>query len=138
MVVEELSRLRLHKITIFVLKFIPVLLSISTFSNQVLSFFGVDIEAFGYLSGTSLLTLLFLYLASYCFEFCSYHRMFLNYVFICDLLNAYDYYIGIPISNIALLLINVIIAGIFLFITLYLYLHDKHNKTAASKNNRRH
>lgn len=120
----EISRRRLHKITIGSLKIIPMLLAAITLLNQVLSFFYIDWEILSYIGGISLLPMLFLYLASYCFGFCNYHRVFLHYIVICDILTAYDYYIGIPISGIVLLLINLSIAGISLFLALYL--HQKH------------
>lgn len=121
---EEVSRKRLHKVTIGSLKIIPMLLAAITLLNQVLSFFYIDWEILSYIGGISLLPMAFLYLASYCFKFCSYHRMFLHYIVVCNILTAYDYYIGIPVSGVALLLINLSIAGVFLFITLYL--HQKH------------
>lgn len=121
---EEASRKRLHKVTIGSLKIIPMLLAAITLLNQVLSFFYIDWEILSYIGGISLLPMAFLYLASYCFKFCSYHRMFLHYIVVCNVLTAYDYYVGIPISGVALLLINLIIAGVFLFIILYL--HQKH------------
>ena len=122
--VEEVSRKRLHKVTIGSLKIIPMLLAAITLLNQVLSFFYIDWEILSYIGGISLLPMAFLYLASYCFKFCSYHRMFLHYIVVCNILTAYDYYVGIPVSGVALLLINLSIAGVFLFITLYL--HQKH------------
>lgn len=121
---EEVSRKRLHKVTIGSLKIIPMLLAAITLLNQVLSFFYIDWEILSYIGGISLLPMAFLYLASYCFRFCSYHRMFLHYIVVCNILTAYDYYVGIPISGVVLLLINLIIAGAFLFIILYL--HQKH------------
>lgn len=124
MVVGEVSRKRLHKLTIGSLKIIPMLLAVVTLLNQILSFFYIDWEILSYIGGISLLPMVFLYLASYCFGFCNYHRMFLNYVVICDVITIIDYYIGIPISGVALLLVNLSIAGIFLFIILYL--HQKH------------
>jgi hypothetical protein len=128
---------RIHKLTIGVLKVIPMLLALTTLLNQILSYFGIDLEILGYIGGISLFPMIFLYLASYCFCFCSYHRMFLHYVVICDIITIVDYYIGIPVSNISLFLINLIVAGIFLF--LILYLHQKHvkcNKRTIVKNNR--
>lgn len=122
---------RLHKLTIGVLKVIPMLLALITLLNQVLSYFGIDLEVLSYIGGVSLLPMMFLYLASYCFGFCSYHRMFLHYVVICDILVLIDYYIGIPISNINMLLVNLTIAGITLYIILYLHQHDKCNKRTA-------
>ena len=124
MVAGEASRKRLHKLTIGSLKIIPMLLAVVTLLNQILSFFYIDWEILSYIGGVSLLPMVFLYLASYCFGFCSYHRMFLYYIVVYDILTAFDYYIGIPISGVALLLVNLSIAGIFLFIILYL--HQKH------------
>lgn len=122
----EVNSKRLHKLTIGTLKVIPMLLAVTTLLNQTLSFFNIDWEILGFVGGVSLLPMIFLYLASYCFKFCSYHRMFLHYVVICDIITLYDYYIGIPISSVTLFLLNLIIAGITLFIILYL--HQKHVK----------
>lgn len=127
---------RLHKLIIGVLKVIPMLLALTTLLNQTLSYFGIDLEVLGFIGGVSLLPIIFLYLASYCFGFCSYHRMFLHYVVVCDILTLFDYYIGIPVSNIGLFLINLIIAGISLFLILYLHQHDKCNQRATAKNHR--
>lgn len=127
---------RLHKLTIGVLKVIPMLLALTTLLNQTLSYFGIDLEVLGYIGGVSLLPIIFLYLASYCFGFCSYHRMFLHYVVVCDILTLFDYYVGIPVSDVELFLINLIIAGISLFLVLYLHQHDKCNKSATCKSNR--
>ena len=124
------ENLRLHKITIGVLKIIPMLLALTTLLNQILSYFGIDLEVLGYLGGISLLPMIFLYLASYCFQFCNYHRMFLHYVVVCDILTLIDYYIGIPVSALLMLLIYLSIAGIALFIILYL--HQKYVKCIKS------
>ena len=133
---EVKSRRGLHKATIVILKIIPMLLALTTLLNQTLSYFYIDIAAFGFIGGISLIPMIFLYIASYCFQFCSYHRMFLHYVVICDILTIYDYYIGIPISNVALFLVNLIIAGISLFVILYLYLHAKSCKRLITQNSK--
>ena len=123
---EELSkRRRIHKLTVGVLKVIPMLLALISLLNSTLSYFGIDIVLFSYIGCASLLSLSFIYLASYCFGFCAYHRMFLHYVVVNDLLSIYDYHIGIPISDIELFLVHIILAGITLY--LILYLHMKHN-----------
>lgn len=128
---EESSR-RIHKLTIGGLKVIPMLLAATTLLNQVLSFFNIDWEILGFIGGISLLPMIFLYLASYCFKFCSYHRMFLHYVVVCDIITLYDYYIGIPVSAITLFLLNLIIAGVFLFIILYLHQKNVRNYKEAA------
>ena len=102
--------------------------------NSIFSYFGIDILLFSYLGGTSILTLLFLYLSSYVFKFCEYHRMFLHYVFVTLIINILDYHLGIPVSDLSYLCIQMIIAGIFLFIILYLYVKD--NKKVITLHNR--
>lgn len=46
--------------------------------------------------------------------------MFLYYIGVVDIINYIDYYIGIPISDKWLLGIYLIVAGLFLFLILYL------------------
>lgn len=92
------------------------------------------IEPLSNIAGVSLLTWIFLYLASVVFELCSYHRMFLWYILIDDVLNIVDYYWNIPISTDNLIRIHNILAGITLFIVLILYV--KSNKVIIRKNNK--
>lgn len=92
------------------------------------------IESLSNIAGVSLLTWIFLYLASVVLEFCSYHRMFLWYILIDDVLNIVDYYWNIPISTDNLIRIHNILAGITLFIVLILYV--KSNKVIIRKNNK--
>lgn len=125
MVVEESSRRRIHKLTIGTLKIIPLVLALISLLNNVLSYFYIDLEVLGHIGSASLFPLIFLYLASYCFQFCEYHRMFLHYVSVNYALSIYDYYIGIPLDNLELFIVNMIIAGICAFIIIYLHLHEK-------------
>lgn len=122
------SQKRLNRLTIGTLKVIPMLLALVSLLNSTLSFFGIDLMILSYIGCTSLLSLAFLYLASYCFGFCEYHRMFLHYVVINDLLSIYDYHIGIPISDIGLFLIHIILTGIALYLILYMHQKQKHVK----------
>ena len=92
------------------------------------------IEPLSNIAGVSLLTWIFLYLASVVFEFFSYHRMFLWYILIDDVLNIVDYYWNIPISTDNLIRIHNILVGITLFIVLILYVKD--NKITVRKNNK--
>lgn len=92
------------------------------------------IEPLSNIAEVSLLTWIFLYLASVVFEFCSYHRMFLWYILIDDILNIVDYYWNIPISTDNLIRIHNILAGVTLFIVLILYV--KSNKVIIRKNNK--
>ena len=99
------------------------------FSNTVCSYYEIDTEWMHYVGGTSILTLTFLYMASYVFKFCEYHRMFLHYVFINWLLTAYDTHIGIPISDRGYFCLQLCITGVTLFIILYLYVKSTKGTT---------
>lgn len=117
----------LYKAELISLKIIPMLLALITLLNTVLSYKGIDIPLLSYIAGVSLLPLLFLYLSSYVFRFCAYHRMFLHYVAVNWILNIVDYYWGIPISDKDMFLVYMAIAGVSLFLILYLYLrHRRH------------
>ena len=128
-VVEKLRRSNLHKLLLLVLKYIPMVIALCYMLNTMLY-----IEPLSNIAGVSLLTWIFLYLASVVFEFCSYHRMFLWYILIDDVLNIVDYYWSIPISTDNLIRIHNILAVITLFIVLVLY--AKSNKVIIRKNNK--
>lgn len=124
----------LYKLQLYILKVIPMVMAFIYLTNTVLSYFDIDLPILSYLASASILTIIFLYVASYAFKFCMYHRMFIHYITVNWLLNIYDTYIGVPIDDRAMLSIYLIIAGITLFIILYL--HVKHTKETRSTNSR--
>ena len=134
MVVVEKSRRSEYKLPIIVLKFIPILTALCYMSSTIFNYFGYNIEPLSNIGGMSLLTWLFIYLASIVFNFCSYHRVFLWYIFIDDIFNIIDYYITIPISTDNILMLHNIFIGITLFTVLILYVKD--NKVIIRKNNK--
>lgn len=112
---------RLYKLTIWILKIIPMVIALCDVLNTGFWLFGVDVWFLSYIGGISFLTLAFLYLASYVFCFCEYHRMFLHYVLVNNIISVVDYYSQVEVSAIVYL----ITIGIFLFIILYLYKKGK-------------
>ena len=115
----------LYKIELYLLKVMPMLLAAIYLINTVLSYYDIVLPALSYIGGLSFIPLLFMYISSYVFRFCSYHRMFLHYVVINDLINLIDYYYTLPISDWELLILHMSIAGISLFIILYLYVKSR-------------
>jgi hypothetical protein len=122
---ESLSRV-LYKAVIVAIKVIPILIATLFLIRSILSCIDVDVTWLSYLCGMSLIPLLFMYLVSYAFKFCTYHRMFLHYIVVNDTINYIDYYIGIPLQYHELLRLHIIIAGIFLL--LIIYYHQKWKK----------
>lgn len=121
----------LYKLLIVLLKYIPMIISLCYLANTITAYVGIDIPVLSSIAGMSLLTWIFMYIATIVFKFCSYHRMFLYYILIVDIINIIDYYIGIPISDFQLLMLHSILTGISLFIILFLYL--KVNGTKINK-----
>ena len=134
MAVVEKSRESKYKLLILVLKFIPMLTALCYMTSTIFNYFDYNIEPLSNIGGMSLLTWVFIYLASVVFKFCSYHRMFLWYILIDDLFNIIDYYWSIPISTDNILMLHNIFIGITLFIVLILYVKD--NKVIIRKNNK--
>ena len=122
---ERLARKRLYKVTIGVLKIIPMLLSFCVVLNMFFDFFGIDSGIISTIGGISFLPLLFIYLASFAFGFCRYHRMFLHYIVANNVLTMADYYVGLPVDNVSLFMVHIFLVGLFLFLILYLYKHEK-------------
>lgn len=115
----------LYKVTVIVLKILPILLAFITLLNSILSYFNIDLVILSYIGGISLITILFIYVASYAFRFCEYHRIFLHYIVVTWIINIIDLYIGISINDLEYLCLQMIVAGISLFIILYFYLKRK-------------
>lgn len=133
MAVEANLSKPLYKIELYLLKIIPMIMAALHLMSTILFYFGIDLEILSYLGGVSFLTLGFLYLSSYVFKFCEYHRMFLHYIVVTNLISIYDTYIGIPISDGTLFIYNMSIAGIFLFLILYLKKHEQFLKKNCNK-----
>lgn len=120
----------LYKIELYLLKVMPMLLAAIYLVNTVLSYYDIIIPVLSYIGGLSLIPLVFMYTSSYVFRFCSYHRMFLHYIVVNDLINLTDYYCTLPISDWELFILHMSIAGVSLFVILYLYVkgHSKNVK----------
>ena len=130
---KELSKV-LYKLFITGIKYIPVIITILYILNTALAFIGIDIPFISIIGGMSILTWLFLYIASFVFKYCKYHRLMLYYIALNDITNLIDYYINIPISTFNLMMFHSILLGIFILLILIRYV--KYNKKTFSQNNR--
>lgn len=80
-----------------------MMLALCHFINTILSYYYIDCMFLNYLADISLFNLAYLYFISYVIKLCNYYRMFLHYCLIMDVINIYDYYIGILLDNLELL-----------------------------------
>ena len=122
---EEKLNKKSVKIFVLVTKYLPMLIALIHFLNATISFFyGNDIPL-NYLGGVSLLSVFYLYLASYTFKLCEYYRMYLHYIVIINAINIYDYYIGLTINDLNMYLLCVLLTIITMFIIIYLKFFKK-------------
>lgn len=121
----------LFKSEMIVLKTLPMILAILALLSTILDRYEINTVILNYIM--FFLIYLFLYLSSYVFKFCEYHRMFLHYIVITNIISIFDVYIGIPLDKYDMFKLYLIISGIFLFIILYLYV--KSHKKSSNKNN---
>ena len=121
---EELERNLKHKGFLIILKYIPHIIALLYVIYTLLSFIGIDSIILGHLTHISILPWIFMYITSKIFNFCYIHRLPLYYIMINELLVNLDYYIGIPIEDIKLLLIHLSIIIIIIFG--YSYYHIKY------------
>lgn len=118
----------MYKLEVLSVKYIPIIIAGIVLFNSILSYFDIYVTWLDYIAGTSLLTLVPMYISSYVFKFCGYHRMFINYIVAHKLVETIDMYIGIPVTDLMLLFIYLILAGIFAFIIIYWHQKCKNDK----------
>lgn len=112
----------LKKLLILFIKVIPMILAGFAFANTLFAYYEIDALWMHYVAGTSVLTLIFLYMASYVFKFCEYHRMFLHYIVVCNVIDTIDTHFGIPVGDAEFLMLHLFLAFISMVIVLILFL----------------
>lgn len=114
-----------YKLLIQFLKVLPMILALCNCLNTYLSFYGYEAPIVSYIGGISFTGWLFIYLAAIVFRFCIYHRMFLYYVLLNNLLSIYEYHLGFPVSDATFIRTYTFITGIFLFLILFFYRKER-------------
>lgn len=109
----------IYKIELILIKVIPFIIMCCYVANSVLSYFEINTIILSIIGGMSIFPLIFLFVSSFVFRFCIYHRLPLYYILITDIINYYDNVIGIPMSNKSLFVLNMIIVGIFVLMIVF-------------------
>ena len=120
----------LYKIELLLIKVIPFIIMFCYALNNILYYFDIEVIFLSTFSGLSILTWIFLYISSFVFKFCIYHRLPLYYILTIDTINYYDYLIGLPISDKRLFILDIIIIGIFLLFIVYFKFKQHEQRTS--------
>lgn len=115
----------LYKLLLVVLKALPMIMAVGlVLSNtipRINPYLNMTVHALGLIAPP----FLFMYLSSYIFRFCSYHRIFLYYILAVQVVTITDWYIGIPISNEAIRNVIRYITGGFGIMAIILYIKHR-------------
>jgi hypothetical protein len=114
-----------RKLFLIFLKFSPFIISCCYVIGAILGCACISIYP-GWLWGTSLISTLFMIIASHLFQFCFYHRIFIYYPFGIEVLNRIMLWFNITLSIRTSLFLLVILFFIVCLIALINYL--KHNE----------
>ena len=115
---------KLYRKVLSLIKAMPLIMSVVTLLNTILSFCGIDLIIMSYIGGVSLMILLLMYLSSFVFGFGVSHRVFIYYCAANWTINIIDEFIGIPLGDRNMLLLYLIIAGIALMILFFLRMNE--------------
>ena len=111
----------LYKFTIQLLKILPMIMSFSYLVMFLLFEYAERYVIIPHIIGTVIAPLLFLYLTSYVFKFCFYHRIFLHYYAFISILNVSDHYRCNPLSMGVSTFIHDSVTILFIIVVVFIY-----------------
>ena len=118
----------MKQLFITIVRIIPIMQMMGILFVNMLYYFNIFVKIaniFNYIFGNSLSVTILLYVISYLFGYCSWHRA----IMLCNLINititTYDRIIGIPISNFEILILYFSLFIIFMLFALYLKFKTK-------------
>lgn len=114
--------LKLKDVFVLLIKYMPIIQMVGMLFNNLLYYFQICNQLcyiIDFIIGNSLITTFLLFVCSYIFGFCNWHRLLITSNFINIAIASIDSVYRIPISNLELLILYFIIYLIFLFIIVY-------------------
>ena len=126
-----LQNKQLYKVDLFLLKLLPVIMVISHIIAsygaifKVVSGAAIIIQIVSHYLGLVIAPIAFMYISSHVFQFCNYHRMFIHYIAVIELMNVTNWYFKIPITNELYNGIQVTITIVFAILALVMYIKKR-------------
>lgn len=128
---DILKTKELYKVDLFLLKLLPIIMAFSYIIAQYAAFFSIGhgptlvLQIVTHYLGLLLAPMMFMLISSKVFQFCNYHRMFIYYILVIQLMNITNWYFKIPISNFAYNVTQDVITVGFLLIALIMYIKKR-------------
>lgn len=137
---DILKNKELYKIDLFLLKLLPIIMAFSYIVAQYAALFNIGsgplfgLQVVTHYLGLLLAPMMFMLISSKVFQFCNYHRMFIYYILVIQLMNITNWYAKIPISNLAYNVTQDIITVGFLLTALIMYIKKRREIRLCNKN----
>lgn len=90
---NSLKSKALYKLTIATLKVLPMIMVLGYFLMLIGFYFDSKYMLIPHILGTVIPPLIFIYITSYVFKFCAFHRIFIHYYAFINILNTSDHYL---------------------------------------------
>lgn len=100
-------------------------MAVSYLLNTQIFLMNTILQVIIHLIGLVIAPISFMYISSYVFQFCNYHRMFIHYITLSELIDVIDYYFNIPLSDIIMSKIRLIVGIVFLIIAIIMYIKKR-------------
>lgn len=111
----------LYKLDLYLIKIAPFIISVGYIINNVLLSFNIHIPFLDDIINLSLIPFIVLYISSFVFKFCVYHRLPLYYILFINIINLINACTNIFAGN----TINIIISVIGIVVLGIVYLKHK-------------
>lgn len=128
---DILKTKELYKVDLFLLKLLPMIMAFSYIVAQYAALFNIGsgpifvLQVVTHYLGLLLAPMMFMLISSKVFQFCNYHRMFIYYILVIQLMNITNWYAKIPISNFAYNMTQDVITVGFLLTALIMYIKKR-------------
>lgn len=108
-----------------ILKGLPMVMALGFVISNTIPRINPVLNMITHICGLLIPQFAFMYLSSYIFRFCSYHRIFLHYILAIQAITITDWYIGIPISNNEIRYLQYAVSVVFAIIAVCLYIKHR-------------
>lgn len=125
---------RQHKLMIFTLKILPAVMASSYVIEMISIFLGFGTQVLVNFIGMIVAPILFMYLASYVFKFCEYHRIFIHYVLILEILTTVKWYYPVIVTSQLVLNISFFLSGLLMLCVVFFNVYKIYKKYRRPSN----
>jgi hypothetical protein len=119
---------RKHKLLIFTLKILPAIMADSYVIEMISIFLGFGTQVLVNFIGMIVAPILFMYLASYVFKFCEYHRIFIHYILILEILTTIKWYYPVIVTSQLVLNVSFFLSGLLMLCVVFFNVYKIYKK----------